>query len=104
LKAAQKPRAGQGALATLPDWLRVGQGGGGLVFTRRWFQPVFLFLAFFCLMWDGFLVVWYGIAFATLGTAKGPGLMMFVFPLIHVAVGVGLTYYTICGFFNRTEV
>jgi hypothetical protein len=30
--------------------------------------------------------------------------MMILFPLLHVGVGVGLTYYTVAGFLNRTVV
>jgi hypothetical protein len=29
---------------------------------------------------------------------------MSVFPIAHVAVGVGLTYYTLAGFFNRSRI
>jgi hypothetical protein len=71
-----------------------------LVIRRRWFTPVAFFLVFFCIFWDGFLFVWYGIAF---GQEDAP-LMMVLFPLLHVAVGIGLTYYTICLFVNRTDI
>lgn len=73
-----------------------------LSITYKWFNFIHLFLAFFCVLWDGFLVVWYGIAFSGFGESGGASLIMIAFPMIHVAVGVGLTYYTICGFFNRT--
>ncbi|HEX2094262.1 MAG TPA: hypothetical protein VHG28_17795 [Longimicrobiaceae bacterium] len=73
--------------------------GGQLTFRHRWFSWKIVFLTFFCLFWDGFLVVWYGLAFA--GDAP---LLFKLFPLIHVAVGVGLTYYTIAGYVNSTTV
>ncbi len=73
-----------------------------LSITYRWFSFVHIFLAFFCLIWDGFLVVWYSIAFASFNDSGGASLIMILFPVLHLAAGVGLTYYTICGFFNRT--
>lgn len=66
----------------------------------RWFSPIAFFLVFFCLFWDGFLVLWYGIGLAT---GDMPS-VFFLFPLIHVAVGIGLTYYTICLFVNRSYI
>ncbi len=87
-----------------PKSIRMEQTPFGLRFTRRWFNPGFIFLAFFCLFWDGFLIVWYTIGL-TVSTQSGPvGGLMLLFPLIHVAVGVGLTYYTIAGFVNHTKV
>lgn len=82
----------------------------GLRFTYRWFGLKFVFFALFCVVWDGFLLAWYASAITGLdGPAGGGGierfqLTMLLFPLLHVAVGVGLTYYTLCGFLNRTTV
>lgn len=70
-----------------------------ITLVRRWFTPHFVFLLFFCIAWDSFLVFWYANA------AKGAGpfsLLMVIFPIAHVAVGVGLSYYTLAGFLNRT--
>ncbi len=72
---------------------------GALTIERRWFSPHYLFLALFCLVWDSFLFSWYGMALR----AEGPIVWLVVlFPLLHVAAGVGLTYSTLAGFFNRT--
>lgn len=61
---------------------------------------MFIFLAFFCLAWNAFLVV--GLSESQEET---PMLWLFLlFPIVHVAVGVGLTYYTLAGFLNFTEV
>jgi hypothetical protein len=30
--------------------------------------------------------------------------MFFLFPLVHVAVGMGLTYYVLTGYFNKTRI
>lgn len=72
---------------------------GTLTIRRRWFEAQHVFLLFFCIAWDAFLVNWYGMAFA--GDAP---LIMVVFPIAHVAVGVGLTYYVLAGFLNRTTI
>jgi hypothetical protein len=72
--------------------------GGELTLEYRWFSPRYLFLAFFCLFWDGFLVVWYMIALRS-GNA-----VMVLFPILHVAVGLAITYATIAGFVNTTTV
>lgn len=83
----------------LPKRFSVQMDPDGLVITRRWFSPVVFFLLFFCVFWDGFLLVWYFMAF----TQNGP-LMMKLFPLLHVAVGLGLTYATLTAFVNKTTI
>lgn len=85
---------------TLMKRLDISHNTFELNITYRWFSPIAFFLLFFCLFWDGFLVLWYGIGMAT---GDMPS-MFFLFPLIHVAVGVGLTYYTICLFINRSHI
>lgn len=80
----------------LPARMVVDARGRDLTIVMRWFSWTYIMMAFFCVMWDGFLVFWYGMAIAT------QNLVMLIFPLLHVAVGVGLTYFTIAGFFNRT--
>ncbi|MAQ15730.1 MAG: hypothetical protein CMN30_13170 [Sandaracinus sp.] len=76
--------------------------GGTFHASRRWWTPVVIFLTFFTLFWDGFLVLWYGIALS--GGASGGTAIMLCFPLIHVAVGVGLTWFVVASWFNRTDV
>jgi hypothetical protein len=75
--------------------------GGRLVMRWSWYGHHLFFLAIFCVFWDGFLVNWYRMA---LGSDRSPGFMFIVFPMIHVAVGVGLTYRTVAGFLNKTWV
>ncbi len=82
----------------MPKGIEVNQFGGSLEITRRWFGFAFLFLVFFCIVWDGFMVVWHAIALSS------GAWFMSVFGLIHTAVGVGLTYYTIAGFVNSTVI
>ena len=82
----------------LPKGMEVVDLGSSFEIRRRWFSPVFLFLVFFCLFWNGFMIVWHGIALSQ-------GLwFMSCFGLIHTAVGVALLYYTVAGFVNTTVV
>ncbi len=83
----------------LPQRMELLATPHGIEITRRWFSYAVLFLVPFCLIWDGFLIVWYATAFAT-----GAPLMAKVFPLIHVAVGAGLTYWTLACFINKTHI
>ncbi len=82
----------------MPKGFNVVDFGTTLEMTRRWFSPMFLFLLVFCIFWNGFMVVWHGIA---LTTGMWP---MSCFGLIHTGLGVGLAYFTAAGFFNRTVV
>ena len=69
-----------------------------LQITRRWYATKYIGMLFFCIAWDSFLVFWY-----TMAGATGNWLMI-IFPVAHVAVGVGLTYTTIAGLINRTRI
>ena len=91
-----------GALdAPRPDRVNETRDERGLVLSYRWFSPAHLFMLVFCVFWIGFLVVWYGLA---LSRHAGPADPMVWFPLLHVAVGIGITYSTIAGFVNRTTI
>jgi hypothetical protein len=81
----------------LPPGMTLNRSPHGIQITRRWFTWAVAFLIPFCLFWDGFLVFWYMAAFKS-----GAPLPFKLFPLIHVAVGVGLTYYTTASLINRS--
>ena len=85
----------------IPEKINLTYKEGDLIITRKWFGFQYLALAFFCIFWDGFLVFWYAKAFESTSSMD---LIMILFPLGHVAVGVGLTYTVIAGFFNTTEI
>lgn len=104
-EAGQDPPAGRDALrerarVPMPRGIEVDDRGSDLRLSRRWFTPMALFLVFFCAAWDAFLVFWYGMAL----TQKEVPWLMVVFPIGHLAVGVGLSYFTLCLFLNRTVV
>ena len=58
-------------------------------------------LTLFCVIWDGFLVFWYMGAMQAEGTLP---LMHVLFPIGHVVVGVGITYFTIACYLNKTDI
>lgn len=84
----------------MPSGFTVDDQPDALSITRRWFGPVAIFLLFFAIFWDGFLVVWYFIAF----TDDSAPLMMKLFPILHVLVGLGLTYVVVAMFVNTTKI
>jgi hypothetical protein len=100
VRQAPPPEASRqrGAIPTPPD-VKIEEGVQDLRLTQRWFSLKYIPMAFFCIAWDSFLIFWYAIAL----TQGGPWIMA-VFPIAHVAVGIGLTYYTIAGFINRTRI
>jgi hypothetical protein len=87
----------------MPKGVAVERDAVSMTIVRSWFHPALVFLVFFCVAWDSFLVFWYAVA----ARAEMPGparLLAVVFPAAHVAVGLGLTYYVLCGFLNKTRI
>ena len=94
LPASVKAKAGR------PENLEIEDTPLRLRLSRRWYHPGLFFLLFFCIAWNSFLIGWYA-----MGSQMGDvGIIMFIFPIGHVAVGVSLTYGVIAGFLNRTTV
>ncbi len=79
--------------------IKIENSAERLRITRRWFTPATIFLAFFTLVWDGFLIFWY-----TMAMGGGAPVEMLLVPLLHLVVGIYLTYTVLCGFVNRTIV
>lgn len=86
---------------TEPGYRSAPAKGGRLVMRRSWYAHHLWFVGLFCLVWDGFLINWYRML---TGVNGDPGLIFYLFPLVHVAAGIGLTYYTIAGFLNKTWI
>jgi hypothetical protein len=81
----------------LPDKLELFHRGSNIEIVRTWFGWQILLMTGFAIFWDGFLFNWYS------KVDKSDAAMAY-FPLLHVAVGIGLTYYVVAGWFNRTHV
>jgi hypothetical protein len=72
--------------------------GDHIEIVRRWFTGTILFMTFFLVFWDGFLIVWYQLL-----PPQAPAFARY-FPLLHVVIGIGFTYWVIAGWFNRTRI
>ena len=86
-------------IVPIPEKMEIINNGFDMIIRRKWFSPKFIFLTVFVIFWDGFLVFWYSMA-----TGMDAPLIFKLFPLIHVAVGIGLTYYVIAGYLNNTDI
>lgn len=88
-----------------PKEVTIEKRGDALRLRWRWFSAKYLGLLFFAVIWDSFLCFWYSMALGIAGSGAGsPALIMLVFPLIHVAVGLGITYTTLAGLLNTTTL
>jgi hypothetical protein len=96
-------------VATAEDYRRADVArGGDLVIETRWFEPRrHLGMLAFVLFWDGFLVAWYRTLFrgdAHARTIDAMAVLFALFPAVHVAIGIGLTYRLLAAFLNKTRV
>jgi len=94
-----KPRAD----VLQPEELQVENTATHLRFSKHWYRPGLFFLFFFCIAWNAFLIGWYVIG-ASSPMPVGAKIIMMLFPIAHIAVGVGLSYKVLTGFLNRTVV
>lgn len=87
-----------------PKRFVVEEFGSELTIRYRWFTPSLFLLVLFCLFWDAFMATWYGIAITMILSGEIAGWFMALFGLLHLAVGIGITYWTLASFINRTEI
>ncbi len=101
---ARPPKgAPERAPVAMPSRFRVERGPSRLAVRWRWFQWSDVLLLFFAIMWDSFVVGFYGMA--VVANAPGPvRVFMFVLPIAHLAVGVGITYRAFAGLLNTTSL
>ncbi len=81
-----------------PKKLDIYEDNNNLTITYKWFTPGVLFLLLFSLIWNAFLLVWIGAAIA------GGAPIMILFSVLHVAVGLGMGYTSLCGLLNKTII
>jgi len=98
LAAKNKPALPEKLEMPIPERFRVSHDDGDVRVSWRWLEAQHFFTLFFVIAWDAFLIFWYAQA-----VPNGEWLTI-VFPIAHVAVGVGLTYSTLTGFLNRTTL
>ncbi len=82
----------------LPDRIKVNRNMSGLNIERSWFSPRIIFLTFFTVFWDGFMIFWYSESFRT------GNYVMALFGSLHGLVGVFLTYAVLTGYINKTRI
>lgn len=85
-------------LTPLPNNIELITEFDAIVIRRTWKSAAAYFLIVFALLWNAFIVFWMALAI-------GDGaLTMAAFGSIHVAVGLGLIYFTIAIFLNKTDI
>jgi hypothetical protein len=93
-----------GVRVAIPDKLQIQDFGDELTISYRWFHWSVLFLIPFCIAWNAFLVGWYALAGQMQGMPGAMRIVFLVFPIGHVAVGLGLIYAVLTMLFNRTTI
>jgi len=92
------------APVAMPDSFTVERIGKRMTVRIRWFKLTELMLIPFAIAWNAFLVGWYSAALGGDGPSGGFGLVFILFPIGHVAVGVGVAYRALANLLNRTIV
>jgi uncharacterized membrane protein YhiD involved in acid resistance len=69
-----------------------------MIIRRKWFSFMAVFLAFFALFWNGFMIVW-----MTMAISSGVWIMA-AFGCIHAAVGICMAYFAVASFVNKTDI
>ncbi len=91
-------------LAPQPTKYHVRDDGFELSISWSWFSPVVFFLIPFAVAWNAFLYGWYAMA-SGMPDDFGPMRIIFLlFPMGHVAVGLGLIYGVVCSLVNSTSI
>ena len=85
---------------TIPEGLDLLPAPEGLVIRKAWLTWKIAPLALFAIVWDGFLIFWY----SQVLSRPHPPLMAVFFPILHVSVGVGLTYFVLASLVNKTDI
>jgi hypothetical protein len=85
---------------TIPEGLDVIPAADGVIIRKLWLTWKTALLGLFAIFWDSFLFFWYSQALSK----PNPSLMILVFPLLHVGVGVGITYYVLASLVNKTDI
>lgn len=82
----------------LPAKIEITRSFDRLQIVRKWLGLQYYLLTPFTIAWDASLLFW-GLIFLF----PGP-LFLWLFLLVHVAAGIGITYYTLTGYVNKTVI
>jgi len=83
----------------MPKQMQISDDGIALEIVYRWFSSKFIFLIFFTIFWNMFLLFWHG---TTLVASHKWAMSLFALP--HTLISIGLIYYTVAGFLNYTII
>ena len=87
-------------LSTIPEGLDLIPTDDGAIVRRVWRSWMVVPLAVFAIVWDAFLLFTYSQTLAK----PNASLLMILFPIGHVAVGIGLTYFVVASLVNKTDI
>jgi hypothetical protein len=90
----------ESSLPTIPEGLDLIPQADGVIIRKVWLRWWIAGLALFAVVWDAFLFFWY----SQVARAPNTPWIAIVFPIGHVAVGVGVTYYVLAALVNKTDV
>jgi hypothetical protein len=82
-------------ILAIPEGFETESNSQSFVISYKWYKLVVWFLLLFVLLWNSFLVGWF--------MADTPWFFK-AFAIIHLAAGVGLTWYVVCLFLNKTII
>lgn len=97
-------------ITPMPNNIKIEDNPNYFTIRRRWFSFIHFFTLFFSLMWNGILLIFYFGILSSFQLAENDmtispeQILMLFFPVIHVAAGIGIFYYSMCGFFNSTYI
>jgi hypothetical protein len=82
----------------LPEKLELQKFSDYIHISRKWFGYKIIFMTIFALFWNIFLLNFYA------NMEKDADVFAKIFPLIHVVVGIGISYYALAGWFNKSNI
>lgn len=93
------PEAPRRTERPIPERFKVSRDGTDVSIRWRWLRAEHIVMALFTAVWDGFLIVYY----SRMASGSTPMSIGVWFPMVHVAIALGLTYSTLAAFVNRSE-
>jgi hypothetical protein len=87
----------------IPDKIWVKKNSHHLRIVKKWFGFKFIYLTLLVIIMGAFLINWYAMFFS-FGFQDTFDLIFFLLPLLFIILGIGLTYYVLTGYTNKTQV
>lgn len=87
-----------------PERMSLEESDSEVVFSWSWFRLSHVFIGLFAVLWDAFILAWYSKLLTDGAPTNELHMNALMFPLVHVGVGIGVTYFAIACLLNRTEI